>query len=150
MPPCRAGLSRAKANLEPLDIATMLNPPLSDPDLLKTVLDPLLDDFQFWFRRTRELLEQERLGFLDANAQADLLARLRRTQQQVTVAQSLLEATEGEAGIEMSVLMPWHQLVLECWQISRKIQRQQTGPSPSPQQSNRPSRPDSVANDPAA
>jgi hypothetical protein len=128
----------------------MLNPPISDPELLKTVLDPLLDDFQFWFRRTRELLEKERLGFLEANAQTDLLSRLCKTQQQVTVAQSLLEATEGEAGIEMAVLMPWHQLVLECWQISRRVQRQQTGQSPSPQQANRPSANDSVGNSQAA
>lgn len=105
----------------------MLNPSLSDPDLLKAVLEPLFEDFQFWFRRTRELLEQERLGFLDVRDQSDLLARVCKTQQQVTVAQSLLEATEGEAGVEMAVLMPWHQLVLECWQVTMRFRRQQTG-----------------------
>lgn len=105
----------------------MLNPSLSDPDLLKAVLEPLLEDFQFWFRRTRELLEQERLGFLELGDQSDLLARVRKTQQQVTVAQSLLEATEGETGLEMAVLMPWHQLVLECWQVTMRFRRQQTG-----------------------
>jgi hypothetical protein len=124
-----------------------LDPSLADPELLKVVVAPLLEDFQFWFRRTRELLEQERLGFLEPGAQADLLARLRKTQQQVTVAQSLLEATAGEAGIEMTVLTPWHQLVLECWQVSRKFQRQQTG---QPQVANRPSANDSVANSQAA
>ena len=105
----------------------MLNPSLSDPDLLKAVLEPLLEDFQFWFKRTRELLEQERLSFLEVRDQSDLLARVRKTQQQVTVAQSLLDATEGEAGVEMTVLMPWHQLVLECWQVTMRFRRQQTG-----------------------
>lgn len=109
----------------------MLNPSLSDPDLLKAVLEPLLEDFQFWFRRTRELLEQEHLSFLETRAQSDLLARVRKTQQQVTVAQSLLEATEGEAGIEMTVLMPWHQLVLECWQVTMRFRRQQASGDPS-------------------
>ncbi len=107
----------------------MLNPSLSDPDLVKAVLEPLLEDFQFWFRRTRELLEQERLGFLDVGDQSDLLARVRKTQQQVTVAQSLLEATDDEAGVEMAVLMPWHQLVLECWQVTMRFRRQQTSQS---------------------
>lgn len=105
----------------------MLNPSLSDPELLKAVLAPLLEDFQFWFRRTRELLEQEHLDFLGLKDQSDLLARVRKTQQQVTVAQSLLDATEGETGVEMTVLMPWHQLVLECWQVTTRFRRQQTG-----------------------
>ncbi len=104
----------------------MLNSSLSDPDLLKAVLEPLLEDFQFWFRRTRELLEQEQLSFLEMRDQSDLLARVRKTQQQVTVAQSLLDATEGETGVEMAVLMPWHQLVLECWQVTMRFRRQQT------------------------
>ncbi len=109
----------------------MLNPSLSEPELLKAFLEPLLEDFQFWFKRTRELLEQEHLIFLEARTQSDLLARVRKTQQQVTVAQSLLEATEGEAGIEMTVLMPWHQLVLECWQVTMRFRRQQAGQDPS-------------------
>lgn len=109
----------------------MLNPSLSDPDLLKAVLEPLLEDFQFWFRRTRELLEQERLGFLEVRDQSDLLARVRKNQQQVTVAQSLLDATEGETGVEMAVLMPWHQLVLECWQVTMRFRHQQTEQDPA-------------------
>lgn len=105
----------------------MLNPSLSNPDLLRAVLEPLLEDFQFWFRRTRALLEQEQLSFLEVGEQSDLLARVRKTQQQVTVAQSLLEATEEGNGVEMTVLMPWHQLVLECWQVTMRFGRQQTG-----------------------
>lgn len=103
----------------------MLSPSRSDPGLLKSVLEPLLEDFQFWFRRTRELLEQEQLGFLEVGDQAALLSRVRTTQQQVTLAQSLLEATDEEAGVEMAVLMPWHQLVLECWQVTMRFRREQ-------------------------
>lgn len=109
----------------------MLRPSLSDPALLKAVLEPLLQDFQFWFKRTRELLEQEHLAFLEGQAQSSLLARVRKTQQQVTVAQSLLEATDGESSIEMAVLMPWHQLVLECWQVTTRFRRQQADPGSS-------------------
>jgi len=103
----------------------MLNPSLPDSELLKAVLEPLLEDFQFWFKRTRTLLEQERLDFLEESVQSDLLSRVRKTQQQVTVARSLLEATEQEAGIEMDVLTPWHQLVLECWQVTTRLRQQQ-------------------------
>ncbi|NJN31525.1 MAG: DUF2605 domain-containing protein [Synechococcales cyanobacterium RM1_1_8] len=99
-------------------------PSVSEPELFKTVLTPLLQDFQFWFKRTRELLEQEQLAFLGSQEQAELLNSLRETQRQVTVAQSLLEATHGETGIELAVLMPWHQLVLDCWQISTLFQQQ--------------------------
>lgn len=103
----------------------MLEPSLSDAALLKTVLAPLLDDFQFWFTRTRTLLEQERLSFLGLQAQSDLLTRIRQTQQQVSLAQSRLETAGDEAGVEVAVLTPWHQLVLECWQVGQQFRQDQ-------------------------
>ncbi|MGB7519701.1 MAG: DUF2605 family protein, partial [Spirulinaceae cyanobacterium] len=38
----------------------------------------------------------------------------------VKVAQMLLQATDGQAGIETATLVPWHRLVAECWQLSQK------------------------------
>jgi len=87
---------------------------------MNSLLKPLLDDFQYWFERSRTLLEQEQIGFLEDETQADLLARLKQAQQAVTTSSMLLQATEGQVGVEMSVLMEWHRLVAECWQIAMR------------------------------
>jgi hypothetical protein len=89
-----------------------------DPDLLKQVLAPLLEDLQYWFSRSRQMLESESLGFMTLEAQEDMLDRVVEAQQAVGVAQSLLVATDGQAGVEMSLLMQWHKLVTECWALS--------------------------------
>jgi hypothetical protein len=102
----------------------MFNAPLPEPQLLRTVLQPLLEDFQFWFGRTQKLLEAETLDFMAAADQESLLERLRQTQKEVSTAQLLLEATDGQAGVETSVLVPWHQLVLECWQVGMRFRQQ--------------------------
>ncbi len=89
-------------------------------ELLKTVLRPLLEDFQYWFSRSQSLLEAKEISFLSNEERTNLLARLSRAQQEVSVAQMLLQATDGQAGIETATLVPWHQLVAECWQISQR------------------------------
>ena len=90
----------------------------TEKELLKQILEPLLEDFQYWFSRSRSLLESERLSFLSEAEQEDLLTRVKQTQQEVTTAQLLFKATDGEAGIESSILVPWHKLVSECWQVA--------------------------------
>jgi hypothetical protein len=96
----------------------MSNSNLPEPDLLKTLLEPLLEDFQFWFERSRRLLEEEDIHFLENEKQADLLARVKQAQQEVRTAQMLLRLTNGQVGVETAVLMPWHDLVTECWKIA--------------------------------
>ncbi|MEB3829950.1 DUF2605 domain-containing protein [Phormidium sp. CCY1219] len=102
----------------------MLNPNLPDPNLLKTVLEPLLEDFQYWFARSLTLLENEDISFLGRDGQADLVSRLQTAQQEVSTAQMLLKVTDGQAGVEMEVLMPWHKLLTECWQVSMRFRRE--------------------------
>ncbi len=92
------------------------NPP--DSDLLKSLLEPLLDDFQYWFERSRQLLETEEIPFLSAEEQADLLDRVVTAQKEVSTTQMLFQATNGQVGIEASMMAPWHRLVTECWQIA--------------------------------
>ncbi len=104
----------------------MFNAPLPETQLLKTVLKPLLDDFQVWFGRTQTLLEEERLEFLESPEQESLLARIQRTRQEVSTAQALLDATDGQTGVETSVIVPWHQLVLECWQVGMRFHQQRS------------------------
>ncbi|MEL6927569.1 MAG: DUF2605 domain-containing protein [Cyanobacteria bacterium J06600_6] len=92
----------------------------TEKELLKTVLEPLLEDFQYWFGRSRTLLESEQMPFFTTQEQTDFLDRLVYAQQEVQTAQMLFKATDGLAGIDSKMLLPWHQLVAECWNIARK------------------------------
>ncbi|MBE9166105.1 DUF2605 domain-containing protein [Pleurocapsales cyanobacterium LEGE 06147] len=92
----------------------------TEKELLKTVLEPLLKDFQYWFARSRSLLESEKLSFFSAQEQAELLERVKKSQQEVKTAQMLFKAMNGEAGIESRLLVPWHQLVAECGDVARR------------------------------
>jgi len=70
--------------------------------LLKAILEPLLEDFQYWFSRSRNLLEFQEMAVLSPREQADLLHRVKSAQEEVAAAQSLLQATDGNVGVEMS------------------------------------------------
>ena len=92
----------------------------TEKELLKTVLEPLLEDFQYWFERSRSLLESEQMPFFSEEDQARLLDRIVRSQQEVQTAKMLFQATGGLAGIDSKMLLPWHQLVAECWNVAQK------------------------------
>lgn len=94
---------------------------LPEPDFLKTLLQPLLEDFQYWFGRSQQLLESHQIDFLSPQQQASLLARVQQARQEVSTTQLLFNAMDGQAGIETTVLVPWHQLVTECWQVGMKF-----------------------------
>ncbi|BAY74593.1 hypothetical protein NIES25_10070 [Nostoc linckia NIES-25] len=96
---------------------------LPGTDLLKTVLEPLLDDFQYWFKRSRDLLETEKLSFMSNQEQSDLLLRVKQAQEELNTAKMLFSATEGQVGIDMATLMPWHQLVTECWNVAMRFRQ---------------------------
>lgn len=98
----------------------MVNPKLPEPDLLKAILKPLLDDFQYWFERSRQLLENEEISFLSNQEQLDLLNRIKQAQKEVKTSVILFEATGSQVGIETAVVMEWHKLLTECWQISAR------------------------------
>lgn len=92
----------------------------SEQELLKTILQPLLEDFQYWFSRSRSLLENEDVSFLSEEQQSDLLARVKQAQQEVSTAQMLFQATDGKVGIETTTFVPWHRLLNECWQVGMR------------------------------
>lgn len=92
---------------------------------MKTVLEPLLEDFQYWFVRSRDFLETEKLSFMDEQAQSELLSRVKQAQEELSAAMMLFNATEGQVGIDMTTLMPWHQLVTECWNVAARFRSQQ-------------------------
>ncbi|NJN86941.1 MAG: DUF2605 domain-containing protein [Leptolyngbyaceae cyanobacterium SL_7_1] len=104
----------------------MFNSHPADSDVLKTLLTPLLEDFQYWFERSRVLLETQTIQFLGEEGQTQLLERVKQAQQEVSVAQTLLNATDGQVGVETAVLMPWHTLVTECWQVAVRFRLEQS------------------------
>lgn len=91
-----------------------------EKELLKKVLEPLLDDFQYWFARTRQLLEDENISFLTPEKQGELLERVKQAQQEVNTTKMMFHATQGQVGVNLSTLVPWHQLLGECWRVSFK------------------------------
>jgi Protein of unknown function (DUF2605) len=95
----------------------MLSSSLPDPELLKTLLDPLLDDFKYWLGRAQSVLLNEEIEFLSADEHADLLNRVEQVLQEVNVSQSLFHATNCQAGVDTAMLIGWHKLVAECWQV---------------------------------
>ncbi|NEP15559.1 MAG: DUF2605 domain-containing protein [Leptolyngbya sp. SIO4C1] len=103
----------------------MSNSDSPEPALLKAVLDPLLEDFQHWFGRAIHLLESEDIPFLSAAEQQNLLQKVRQAQHQVTATQALSAATGNQAGVDMPLVMSWHRLVHECWQVAIRF-RQET------------------------
>lgn len=94
---------------------------MSESDLLKTLLEPLLEDFQYWFERSQSLLEDQPISFLSNQQQADLLSRVLQAQKEVQTAQMLLRATDGKVGVETALMVPWHSLITECWQVSSRL-----------------------------
>ncbi|AFY87278.1 hypothetical protein DSM107010_45400 [Chroococcidiopsis cubana SAG 39.79] len=103
----------------------MLNQNLPEPELLKTLLQPLLEDFKYWFGRSQTFLENEKVSFLEPQQQSELLARVKQAQQEVSTAQLMFQATGGQVGIDMATLVPWHQLVTECWKVAIRFRSEQ-------------------------
>ena len=96
---------------------------LPETELLRTVLQPLLEDFQYWFARSRDFLETEQLSFMSQSDQSDLLTRVKQAQEEVYTAKILFMATDAKVGIDMATLMPWHQLVTECWNVATRFRQ---------------------------
>ena len=94
---------------------------LPSSDLLKSVLEPLLEDFQYWFERYRQILENEKIQFMSDQEQLNLLKRVKNAQDQLNAFKMLFTATDQQVGIDMATVMPWHQLVTECWGVVMRL-----------------------------
>ncbi|MEO0969375.1 MAG: DUF2605 domain-containing protein, partial [Cyanobacteria bacterium J06639_18] len=80
----------------------------------------------FLFKKfTREFLEKEKLEFMSGEEQSALLARVKQAQEEVNTAKMLFSATEGQVGIDMDTLIPWHHVVTECWKVAMRFRSQQ-------------------------
>jgi len=92
--------------------------------VLKALLEPLLEDFHCWFARSRKFLETEQISFMSEQEKSDLLLRIRQAQNELNTAKMMFSATDGQVGIEMATIMPWHELVTECWKVAMRFHQQ--------------------------
>jgi hypothetical protein len=106
----------------------MSHPEFDEKALLKTILEPLLEDFTYWFSRSQQLLKNQQLLFLSPQQQGDLLARVEQAQQEVDCAKLLFNATDQQAGVTMEVVAGWHQLVTECWLLAQRDRQAKNQP----------------------
>jgi hypothetical protein len=99
----------------------MENSNLSNAQVLKFVLEPLLEDFQYWFDRYEQILENEKIKFMSDNEQFDLMQRVKTAKNQLITAKMLFAATDQQVGIDMATVTAWHQLVTECWRVGMRL-----------------------------
>ncbi len=103
----------------------MSNTANPDPEMLKKLLEPLLDDFIYWFDRAQKLLSSQRLDFLTEDDQQKTLERVEHALKEVSVAIALFRVTGHQVGIDMTTMRPWHQLLMECQAIGMRYYRNQ-------------------------
>ena len=104
-----------------------------DKALLKTILPPLLDDFQHWFGSTLTLLNTREIGFLSDLEKQDLKTRVQTAQQQVGASKALTSLTDSQTGIDLPVVMAWHKLVHECWGVAIRHRKESSRKESSPE-----------------
>jgi hypothetical protein len=62
---------------------------------------------------------------MSQHEQFDLLTRVKKAQEEVNTTKMLFTATGEQVGIDMATLMPWHQLVTQCWNVAMRLGSQQ-------------------------
>jgi len=90
-------------------------------ELLDSLLNPLLEDFEASFRRGLTLLPCCPEQVLAAADQAELRRRLQRAQAELQAARALRAATPAPMALDMATIAPWHALVVEVWSLSAAL-----------------------------
>ncbi|NJK63132.1 MAG: DUF2605 domain-containing protein [Synechococcaceae cyanobacterium SM2_3_1] len=96
---------------------------MNNSELLKQVLDPLLEDYHYWFDRSQELLESGPLEVISAADQSQLLAQVRDAQAELRAAESLYRLSENEVGIDPKLMAKWHRLLMACADLGLKYRQ---------------------------
>jgi hypothetical protein len=104
----------------------MSNTASPDPELLRQILEPLLEDFTYWFDRSRKLLSSERINFLSELEQQNLLERVENAIKEVNASIALFRATGHQIGVDMAAMKPWHILLMECQAMGMRYYRNQS------------------------
>ncbi|MCS6958819.1 MAG: DUF2605 domain-containing protein [Pseudanabaenaceae cyanobacterium SKYGB_i_bin29] len=97
---------------------------MSAADLLPQVLEPLLEDFRYWFDRSQQFLTTHRLPFLEKEQQADLLRRVEETQKSIAAATTMFHLSDKKVAIDTALVMEWHKLLMECQAVAMRYRQQ--------------------------
>ena len=108
--------------------------------LLEELLESLLADFDYWFRRGLELLELAPDSLLPPSEQRRLAAALTSALAELAAARALRRASPCPMALDMDAMAPWHQLMLRVWSLSSLLRRagvvlpetERSGPSLTP------------------
>jgi LmbE family N-acetylglucosaminyl deacetylase len=103
----------------------MTNPAFQDSEVLKFILEPLLEDFVYWFGRSLLLLEQEEINFLTEPQKTDLITRVKHNLEAVKTAKMMYKLSGEKVGIEVQAMMPWHKLLMECQAVGMRFRQSQ-------------------------
>mgnify|MGYP005849658181 CR=1 FL=1 len=93
----------------------MNNPSSSaEIELMQSLLEPLLEDFRYWFTRSLDLLEKEHLSFMTADTQAEFTEKIRSIIGEVNAASSLFQVSGKQVGVDVASITSWHRALMEC------------------------------------
>ena len=100
------------------------SPPAPDSgQLLNGLLDSLLADFDYWFRRGLQLLELAPDSLLPPSEQRRLATALRSALSELAAARALRQASPCPMALDMDAMAPWHQLMLRVWSLSSLLRQ---------------------------
>lgn len=103
---------------------------MSQADLLRQILSPLLEDYKYWFERSHRLLSQERLSFITPEAQAALLEQVEAAQAELKAAALLYHLSDQEVGVDPKLMAKWHHLLMECAELGWRFHASQSSSEP--------------------
>ena len=93
--------------------------------LMESLLASLLEDFDHWFHRGRELLERCPDDVLPPEEQAALRVRLEEGLKAVAATRALTRASTQPVAVSLEAMTPWHGLVTEVWGLAARLGRRQ-------------------------
>ncbi|ABC98935.1 DNA-binding SARP family transcriptional activator [Thermostichus sp. MS-CIW-21] len=96
---------------------------MSKAKLLREILGPLLEDYRYWFERSRRFLQEETLEFISPEAQQALLERVLAAQAELQAAEALYQLSDNEVGVDPALMAKWHRLLMECAELGRRFRQ---------------------------
>ena len=91
--------------------------------LMESLLTSLLDDFDHWFHRGEQLLQDCPTTVGGEDDQLAFRERLWEGLRAVAATRALMKASSQPMAVSMEAMTPWHGLVTEVWGLAARIGR---------------------------
>ncbi len=96
-------------------------PQTESAELLDHLLESLLADFLYWFKRGLLLLDHAPEQLVPAQEQRVLRASLHEALQAIAATQALRAACSTPMAVDMDAMTPWHRLMMRVWSLSAML-----------------------------